>query len=435
MDASFATALKERGTLTDAELSAHLFTDDFCQDPYPFYDYVRDERPVWFCEPLNAWVLVAYDDVVDALKETGYNNDNRKVDFEPVFGRTIFSMTGREHTRKRGAIAPFFTGKGLQRLQGLIEETSAELVRGFADKGQVEIRSEYSRLFTMAVIARILGLEGEEGLDYNRVIHWFDSMLRFNSDLTGDPEIKAVALAASAEFNEFMTPVVESRRREPRDDLISFMVESEFEGVRLSDEEIRAESGLFLSAGWETTDKHILITMLELMRNPDQMEDVRQDRSLIPMAVAEALRHEPVNHFTSRQVGDEDVVVQGQTIPAGSIVLIMLGAANRDPAVFADPGRFDVHRKDLDAAKAFTAGGKHLTFGLGRHFCLGARLARQEAFVAVNDLLEVMHDPHFVDDVPPRWGGLLARGEDCVESFFRSPREMTINFETAGAPV
>jgi pulcherriminic acid synthase len=152
------------------------------------------------------------------------------------------------------------------------------------------------------------------------------------------------------------------------------------------------------------------------------------------MALAETLRHDAIAQFGARQLST-DVEIGGLKIPSGSVVMALIGAANRDPEVFAEPDKFDIYRPDLDAARAFTAGGRHFGFGGGRHFCMGAQMTRVEATVGLNQLLDVMGNPRFANGTPPRWEGLFFRSEGSMESMFRSPRKLEVEFDPTGARV
>src|SRR5205823_3893529 len=204
--------------------------------------------------------------------------------------------------------------------------------------------------------------------------------------------------AAMGELREYFRGIVAQRRAEPRDDLITALVRAQEDGDRLSEEELLANAVLLLSAGHETTTNLIGNGTLALLRHPDQAQRLRDDPALVPSAVEELLRYDSPVQFTSRLLR-ADVALGGQQLRAGQMALLLLGSANRDPEQFADPDRLDVGRPD----------NKHLAFGLGPHFCLGAPLARLEGRVVFETLLRRVpglrldgRPPEYRDNFNPR---------------------------------
>jgi cytochrome P450 len=220
--------------------------------------------------------------------------------------------------------------------------------------------------------------------------------------------VHARGLAATRELREYLTPVVEQRRKEPGEDLISALVTAEFEGERLEDDEVKSHVTQLLNAGSETTDKTIGSLFSHLLSRRELFEAVRDDRSLVTAAISETLRFTPPSQMNGR-VTTEEVEVQGETIPAGSFVMLIMASANRDERRFADAETYNPFRTDLAHDKAFTAAGEHFAFGHGRHFCLGAMLARSELEVSVNLLLDRFPDMRLADGFMPRERGLKMR--------------------------
>jgi cytochrome P450 len=185
----------------------------------------------------------------------------------------------------------------------------------------------------------------------------------------------------------------------------------------MSDEDIKAFVSLLLAAGGETTDKAVASLFKNLLEHPDQLAAVRDDRDLIPRAFAETLRYTPPVHMIMRQPA-EDVVVSGGTIPAGSTVTCLIGAANRDARRFENPDSFNIFRDDLPTNTAFSAAANHLSFALGRHFCVGALLAKTEVEVATNQLLDAMPDLRLAEDAAPVERGVFTRGPASLKIRF-----------------
>jgi pulcherriminic acid synthase len=214
-----------------------------------------------------------------------------------------------------------------------------------------------------------------------------------------------------------MIPIIRERRENLGDDLLSTLCAAEVDGVRMSDEDIKAFCSLLLAAGGETTDKAIASILANLLANPDQLAAVRADRNLIPAAFAETLRHTPPVHMIMRQSAT-DVELTGGTIPAGATVTCLIGAANRDEQRFRDPDTFDIFREDLTTTSAFSAAADHLAFALGRHFCVGALLAKAEVEVGVNQLLDAMPDLRLADGFDPVEQGVFTRGPKALPVSF-----------------
>jgi pulcherriminic acid synthase len=230
--------------------------------------------------------------------------------------------------------------------------------------------------------------------------------------------VAAAGERTRVEFAEYMIPVIRERRGNPGDDLLSVLCAAEVDGVRMSDEDIKAFCSLLLAAGGETTDKAIASVFANLLRHPDQLAAVRADRVLIAAAFAETLRYTPPVHMIMRQSATE-VEVSGGVIPAGATVTCLIGSANRDGDRYRDPDRFDIFRDDLTTTSAFTAAADHLAFALGRHFCVGALLAKAEVETGVNQLLDALP------------GLRLADGFDTAEHgvFTRGPRSLPVLFD------
>ena len=206
-----------------------------------------------------------------------------------------------------------------------------------------------------------------------------------------------------------MLPIIAQKRDNPADDLLSTMCQREIDGVRMSDQEIKAFISLLITAGGESTDKMLSLTLRNLLMHPEQLEAVRHDRSLIANAFAESLRFSPVTHRIMR-ITSEEVEVSGGTIPAKAKVIMLLGAAQHDQQQFDQPEQFNIFREDLDVEKAFSGSANHMAFGGGRHFCVGAVLAKVEMEVAFDQLLDLTTSIELAEPDNIREQGLFTRG-------------------------
>jgi pulcherriminic acid synthase len=358
-------------------------------------------------EATKSYVVTRYEDVARAFREPVFTTDNYDWQLEPVHGRTILQMSGREHSIRRALVAPAFRGGELEeKFRPVIERNARELIDDFRDRGSVDLVSDFARHFPINVIVDMLGLDRTDHVRFQR---WYISIIAFLGNLSQDPEVIATGLRTREELAEYLIPIIQHRRDHLGDDLLSTLCAAEVDGTSMSDEDIKAFCSLLLAAGGETTDKAIASLFKNLLEHPDQFEAVREDRSLIPRAFAETLRYTPPVHMIMRQPA-EDIEFAGGTVPAGSTLTCLIGAANRDGRRFADADSFNIFRDDLAAETAFSAAANHLSFALGRHFCVGALLAKTEIEVGTNQLLDAMPDPKIADGFTPVEQGVFTRG-------------------------
>ncbi|WP_067605060.1 cytochrome P450 [Nocardiopsis listeri] len=398
-----------------------LLSPEFAADPYAAYRTMREDAPLLWHEATGSYVVSRYEDVRRAFKNDVFSTENYAWQLEPVHGRTILQLDGREHAVRRALVAPAFRGKDLrERFLPVIEHNSRRLIDRFRHRGRVDLVSEYATRFPINVIVDMLGLDPD---DHDRFHDWYTAIIAFLGNLSQDPEVTAAGLRTHDELADHLIPIIQRRREEPGDDLLSRLCRAEVDGTRMTDEEIKAFCSLLLAAGGETTDKALASLFANLLEHPEQLAAVRQDRSLIPRAFAESLRYTPPVQMIMRQPA-EDVEIGGATVPAGSTVTCLIGAANRDPDRFADPDTFDVFRAELADATSFSAAAEHLSFALGRHFCVGALLAEAEVRVGVNDLLDAMPDVHLAPGAEPAEEGLFTRGL----------RDLPLEFTPVGVP-
>ncbi|MFA1537837.1 cytochrome P450 [Actinomadura monticuli] len=402
---------------TSAELP-DILADGFAADPYSAYQVLREKAPLYWHEGTQSYVISRYEDVARAFREPVFTTANYDWQLEPVHGRTILQLSGREHAVRRGLVAPAFRGDELrEKFLPVIERNARTLIDGFRTAGKVELVGQFSAHFPINVIVDMLGLDQA---DHARFQRWYTSIIAFLGNLAQDPDVAEAGLRTREELAAYMLPIIARRREEPGDDLLSRLCLAEIDGTRMSDEDIKAFVSLLLAAGGETTDKAVSALFANLLAHPDQLAAVRRDRDLIPRAFAETLRYSPPVHMIMRQP-DEDVAVTGGTIPAGSTVTCLIGAANRDPERYRDPERFDIFRDDLTTTSAFSAAADHLAFALGRHFCVGALLAKTEIEVGTNMLLDAMPDVRLAEGADPVERGVFTRGPAHLPLEFTPP--------------
>jgi cytochrome P450 len=397
-----------------------LLSPEFAADPYPAYRSIREHEPLLWHEATKSFVVSRYEDVARAFRDgEAFSSDNYGWQLEPVHGgRTLLQMNGREHSVRRALVAPAFRGRDLQeKFLPVIERNARELIDDFRHLGETDLVPSFASRLPVNVIADMLGLDRA---DEDRFHRWYSSVIAFLGNLSGDPRVTEEGLCTAEEFAGYMIPVIRQRRAEPGDDLLSALCEAEVDGTRMSDQDIKSFCSLLLAAGGETTDKAIASVFANLLTHPDQLADVRADRSLVEKAFVETLRFTPPVHMIMRQAV-HDVALSGGTVPAGSTVTCLIAAANRDPGHYADPDTFDIHRTDVATKTAFSAAADHLAFALGRHFCVGALLAKAEVETGINQLLDAMPDAHLTPGTRIEEQGLFTRGPKSVPVTF-TPR-------------
>lgn len=395
-----------------------LTSPEFAADPYSVYQRLREQDRLVRDPDTGSYLLSRYDECAAAFRDTRFTSRNYEWQLEPVHGRTILQMDGSEHARRRALLNPFFRGKGLQSwlpymvdlADGLVaalseKHASARLDR-LAAQSSFDLVADFSRKYPIDVMAEMLGLPKARHDDFRR---WYLSIVAFLSNLAEDPDVHADGLRTRRELEEYILPLVAERRGSGGSDLISKLAGSDVDGEPMSDAEVKAFVSLLLTAGGETTDKTFASAVSNLLQHPDQLGRVRGNLDLVPAAIAETLRYSPPTHMTMREVSEE-VVVRETVIPAGSRVIVLNGSANRDEARFRAAHEFRVGRDDLTVDNAFSGAADHVAFGGGRHFCVGAMLARTELDVALRALFTRFPEMRLAPGFVPREIGSKTRG-------------------------
>lgn len=362
------------------------------RDPYPYYRSLRERDPFHRSYLADGWVLSRYADVEAVLSDRRFSADERNQRrWKSIRARaerrglpdpyetdraSMLRLDPPDHTRLRNLVSKAFTPRAVERMRSRTEEVIDELLARLPASGRIELVGDFAAPLPVTVIAEMLGVPSA---DRDRFRHWSDEAVKTLGDSTAEEE--KAALRAMEELGEYIGAVAEERRREPRADLLSALVAAEEEGDKLSEQELFTTCVLLLVAGNETTTKLIGNAILALLRSPEQLELLRSEPKRIPGAVDELLRYDGPVQLTSRMV-TEDTELAGRRLEKGQQLVLLLGAANRDPAQFEDPDRLDVTRENV----------RHLAFGQGLHFCLGAQLARLEGRLALEALITRLPD-------------------------------------------
>ncbi len=359
-------------------------------DPYPLYRRLRAEAPLYHDERSGSWVVTGYAEVTAMLRDPRFIAerplfpDPEIAALQPILERWMALQDPPEHTRLRQSFNKFFTPRRVADLGPRIAEITRELLDKVQAAGSVELIQDLAFPLPVSVIALLLGVPRERHADLKR----WSAALAFLSEPPGVATFEHLIQTreAAVEFADYLRLLVEEKRRAPGDDVLSVLLLGEDQGERLSVDDLIANAILLLFAGHETAVNLIGNGVLSLLRHPDQLALLRENPGLIRSAVEELLRFESPIQTTTREVA-EDLTWSGHEIRRGEVVLLVLGAANRDPLQFPAPDRLDITRTD----------NRHLAFGAGIHFCIGASLSRLEGQLAIPALLGRMPELRLAD--------------------------------------
>ncbi len=381
-----------------------LVSPEIFSDPYPIYHQLREQDPVHWSEVWGCWVLTRYADVIAVLRDyRRFTNVGRIASFldqlpadvraqiQPLYDNFTVGMPNTdppEHTRVRGLVNKAFSARVVEGMRPRVQQIVDDLLDQAEGGGGMEVIGNFAYPLPAIVIAETLGVPAE---DRDRFKEWSDDIVAFHG--TGRPHSETImkSTAALLETKAWLLRLIEARRKQPEDDLISALVAAEERGDMLSETELVATCITLLTAGHETTTGLVGNGLLALLRHPDQLRKLRENPALIGTAVEEFLRFD-TSFLRAWRLTAEDVEIGGKQIPKGQTLSLMLGAANRDPAQFEDPDRLDITRDP----------NLHTSFGWGIHFCAGAPLARREAEIAFTTLLHRF--PHLkLDEEGVEW--------------------------------
>lgn len=361
-----------------------LLTPEGRRNPLPIYAKLREQEPLTrIVDPmrgLSYWLFTRYDDCTEILKDPRFGKDQKRLSAEAaqrsgyfdelaMLGQHLLGTDPPDHTRLRSLIAKAFTPARIEGLRPRIRAIAEELIDQVDGKGEMDVVANFAYLLPVTVIAELLGVPLE---DHPRFRSWTTVLMTPPPDGNMDP-----IRAAGFEFFQYLVSLVETRRATPQDDLISALIAAEEASDKLNSQELISMLFLLLIAGHETTVNLIANGTLALLDFPEQRERLEKDPSLLESAIEEMLRYCGPVETTTTRFAVEDMTMYGKDIKAGDLVLVSLLSAGHDESRFPDAGRFDIGRKP----------NKHMAFGYGIHFCLGAPLARMEGAIAFEVLL------------------------------------------------
>jgi cytochrome P450 len=373
----------------------------FLANPYPYYDLMRAHAPILYRADWGMWFLSAYEDVNRLLRDRRLGRQithlltREQLGWPPIpeahapFYRMndsfLMEKEPPDHTRLKALVLKVFTPRRVEALRPRVQAIADSLLDRIIDGGQMNLLEDFAVPLSVTVIADLLGIPQA---DRHQMRPWSADIVAMYE--LGNKEVEAVAgraVRAVEEFSAYLRQLARQRRQRPGDDLISALAAVEDGGDRLSEDELIANCILLLNAGHEATVNAVGNGMLALFQHPDQMARLKSDPALTATAIEEMLRYDTPLPLFRRWVL-EDMDYKGVSLKQGMEVAFLLGAANRDPARFPDPNRFDITRQD----------NPHLSFGTGIHYCLGAPLARVELQAAINTLLSRLPALHLGTD-------------------------------------
>jgi cytochrome P450 len=378
---------------------------EFVADPYPMYRRLRTEDPVHH-SPLGFWILTRYEDVVAVLRDGRFAKEaiaefvakRLGVDARVGIGISMLDRDPPDHTRLRGLVSKAFTPRVVEGLRPRIQQIVGDLLDRAEDRHAMDLIEDFAYPIPVIVICEMLGVPVE---DHERFRGWSLDLARgLDATLFGpQSDVASRASASRGALANYFRELIAERRDTPRGDLLSALIAAEEAGDTLNENELLATCILLLVAGHETTVNLLGNGTLALLRHPDQLRLLRENPGLIGGAVEELLRYDgPVQR--SARIPSADALIAGHRIEAGEMVMPFIGAADRDPAQFPDPDRLDLTRAD----------NRHIAFGWGIHFCLGAPLARLEGQIAINALVQRFPKLALATDRPEYRQSLTLRG-------------------------
>jgi cytochrome P450 len=366
-----------------------FLTDEMRRNPYPLYDRMRESSPALHVPGPDLWMIFDYEGVKQAL----HDHEVWSSDVAPSRGirfEWLLFMDPPRHTHLRAILSRAFTPRSIANLEPRVREIARDLLGRVLDRGEMDLAADFAVPLPMMVIAEMLGAPSE---DWPRLKEWSDAIVGLASTILGSEEAARGASEvfgrADEEMKGYLERLVAERREAPRDDLLTRLVEAEVDGHRLGEGELLRFVQLLLAAGTETTTNLLDNAVLCLTENPAELARLRARPELLPSAIEEVLRYRSPGQAMFR-VPRRDVTLHGQVIPAGKLVLALIGSANRDPRHFEDAHRFDVARDP----------NPHVAFGHGIHFCLGAPLSRLEGRVGLGELLAHTRSFERASDAP-----------------------------------
>jgi len=391
-----------------------ISSPQFKANPFPYFARLRAEEPLChttLADKTSIWLVTRHAEVDMLLKDERFAKNHRETMtpeqlrklpwIPPMFRpleRNMLDIDPPDHTRLRALVHKAFTPRLIEQMRARVQTLADELLEVVARQGEMDLIRDYALSLPLTIITEILGIPAQDRDKFHRWSKAIVSISSFSMPWLVIPDIW--------KFSRYLRRFFKFRRANLGDDLTSALIQAEEAGDKLSEDELMAMIFILLIAGHETTVNLIGSGTLELLRHPDQLEKLRRDPALIKTAVEELLRYTAPVFMSTERYARADVTLHGVTIPRGELTFGVIGSANRDEAVFENSDTLDITREN----------NKHLAFGQGIHYCLGAPLARLEAQIAINTLLRRMPDLRLKDSPEAlRWRpSLVLRGLEAL---------------------
>jgi cytochrome P450 len=398
---------------------ANLTRPELLVNPYLLYTRLRSEDPVHWDAQMRGWVLTRYEDVELSLSDARFSSQRPLLSYEVdnatkerlarvnrIFARIMVRSDPPDHTRQRAIVSRAFLARIMEAMRAQVQAVVDGLLDAVTPRGQMELLEDFAHPLPAIVICRLLGVPDEDRVRFKS---WSEDFIRFGTSIKPSAEQISAVIEAVDQLSGLFRRLLRERKDKPQEDLLTVFAEAEKGEQTLDEEEIFANCILLLSAGHDTTRNTIGNGLIALFRHPEMLERVKADEGLSAGAFEETLRYDNPVQFL-RRTAKEDITLGEKRIAKGDLILPSLGAANRDPAKFVEPDRFDVGRKE----------GRHLGFGIGPHFCLGAALARLEGQIAFSTLFRRLPQIRpAVDLADVEWfGGMALRGPKALPLTF-----------------
>lgn len=404
MSTAAHTAMETSGSQATTPVEFNPLLPEFRFNPYPTYHRLRVEDPVHRSMLPGTWVLSRYADVMMVLRDARFGRADAESFWRERIGegsahgvitKWMLFRDPPDHTRLRTLVNKAFTPRAIENLRPRVQEIVDELIDAVRHDGGMDLMTAFAYPLPVLVICEMLGVPAK---DRDIFKGWSGDLARILDPIL-TPEAAANGHAVIGSMAEYFRGLIEELRKHPQGNLLDAMIAAEEQGDRLTEEELLANCILLFGAGHETTVNLIGNGMLALLQHPDQLTKLHENPAFLESAVEECLRYDSPVQMTGREA-KEDVELGGKRIQAGERLFTLIGAANRDPAQFADPDRFDITRED----------NKHLAFGHGIHFCLGSSLARLEGQLAIGSLVRCLPHLRLATDAPQWRDAFTLRG-------------------------
>ena len=392
------------------QFDSALTSEAFNQNPYPVYHQLRREAPVYWSDAWGCWMLTRYDDITWTLQDyqtfTSLGRLTATMDLpeplwekvEPLvrhYSQGLINVDPPDHTRMRKLVHMAFTPRAIRKMEAYIEDIVERLIDDQIDRGEMDVIWDFSYPLPVTVIAEMMGIPVD---DHPKFKAWSREIVGFMATPKPSAEVLLKSQDALLAMQQYFREIYAKRRQQPEDDLITALVLAELEGDKLTEEEMVSSCVTILIGGHETTTYLIANGVYALLQHPDQLRLLRDNPELDASATEEFLRYEgPFQR--NRRIATRDVKIGDMVIKRGQLIIQFLGAANRDPAQFSDPDALDIRRSP----------NKHLAFGYGPHFCVGAPLGRLEASTAIRALLRRLRGIRLARE-NLQWNSALFRG-------------------------